>query len=823
MSLLLRTLIYAASAGAVTSIPAAQIVDGPIEPISTTFAVAIPGKTERVWPVLDRKSQLVASPLLVAKASFVASAAGSTAHAERATLEPAGLTGGARPQGALSKLALNAEAAPGPAAKEVPFEEPPFLGAPPSAALAAAAPSGCDLQASYVRNDSIVSVELDFVRAHFTINNPGTGKDDPVELRSYGGCKSGPAIFVRPGDTVRIDLKNKTAVQDPTCPSNGAPTRQGVAPAECFNTTNLHTHGLHVSPAGNSDNVLLNIAPQSEFPYQINIPADHPAGTFWYHAHRHGSTAAQVASGTAGALIVKGDRPSDIDAILHDTSNRDFPERLFLFQQIPYACFANDPGNPAGWWQNIYTRAGLYNLSNANSDTNYDPTKPPYSPWTCPEPSPAAPVSPGAVENFQLQLFSPTIWDTNGRFTAINGDVQPTIILPAGQIERWRFIHAGIHDTINVQLVRATPQVDRPNEVAASALTGNRLEQARTVQTLCKANKDTLVPQFEIAADGLTRTKIHTIHTMSAGKDLLESNYLQPGYRSDILVVFPQEGDYCLLDQAAPAQSRVHNGPGGAQGGGQGPSTPQLLAYIHVRGGTAVSGSLQEYVLKTLHDANPSLPKPALDGLLQGDISSWAPIRQLAPPSPLGGQVPQTANFQIGQAGFTINGSSYDPNVVNITRQVNTTDDWTLSSAGEPHIFHIHVNPFEVIDVMDQNGNSIFDSNGNCKATSTYGDLANQYCGMYHVFRDTVFVENNYTLYIRTKYDRYIGEYVLHCHILDHEDAGMMLNINIVPDITAPGGGLGMRSMHRASEGMPQNSGARAVPLGHAMPGMADH
>src|SRR4029077_2097249 len=106
-----------------------------------------------------------------------------------------------------------------------------------------------------------------------------------------------------------------------------------------------------------------------------------------------------------GALIVKGDRPSDIDAILHDTSNRDFPERLFLFQQIPYACFANDPGNPAGWWQNIYTRAGLYNLSNANSDTNYDPTKPPYSPWRCPEPSPAAPVSPGAVENFQLQLF----------------------------------------------------------------------------------------------------------------------------------------------------------------------------------------------------------------------------------------------------------------------------------------------------------------------------------------------------------------------------------------------------------------------------------
>jgi hypothetical protein len=48
----------------------------------------------------------------------------------------------------------------------------------------------------------------------------------------------------------------------------------------------------------------------------------------------------------------------------------------------------------------------------------------------------------------------------------------------------------------------------------------------------------------------------------------------------------------------------------------------------------------------------------------------------------------------------------------------------------------------------------------------------------------------------RTYYDRYIGEFVIHCHILDHEDAGMMLNIEIVPDLNAPGGGLGMAGTH---------------------------
>jgi hypothetical protein len=50
---------------------------------------------------------------------------------------------------------------------------------------------------------------------------------------------------------------------------------------------------------------------------------------------------------------------------------------------------------------------------------------------------------------------------------------------------------------------------------------------------------------------------------------------------------------------------------------------------------------------------------------------------------------------------------------------------------------------------------------------------------------------------IRTKYDRYIGEFVIHCHILDHEDRGMMTNIQIGPNLSAPGNGIGMPGMHQ--------------------------
>ena len=38
--------------------------------------------------------------------------------------------------------------------------------------------------------------------------------------------------------------------------------------------------------------------------YRYEIPRDHPAGTFWYHSHRHGSTAIDVVSGMKGGLVV---------------------------------------------------------------------------------------------------------------------------------------------------------------------------------------------------------------------------------------------------------------------------------------------------------------------------------------------------------------------------------------------------------------------------------------------------------------------------------------------------------------------------------------
>ncbi|HBE51902.1 MAG TPA: copper oxidase, partial [Cyanobacteria bacterium UBA11369] len=81
-------------------------------------------------------------------------------------------------------------------------------------------------------------------------------------LLSYNGQVPAPRLEAKPGDTVRIRFTNNLS-----------------------QPTNLHYHGLHVSPAGNADNPLLNIPPKERLIYEFTIPKNHPSGTFWYHPH----------------------------------------------------------------------------------------------------------------------------------------------------------------------------------------------------------------------------------------------------------------------------------------------------------------------------------------------------------------------------------------------------------------------------------------------------------------------------------------------------------------------------------------------------------
>ncbi|OHC12236.1 MAG: hypothetical protein A2002_05885 [Pseudomonadales bacterium GWC1_66_9] len=57
--------------------------------------------------------------------------------------------------------------------------------------------------------------------------------------------------------------------------------------------------------------------------------------------------------------------------------------------------------------------------------------------------------------------------------------------------------------------------------------------------------------------------------------------------------------------------------------------------------------------------------------------------------------------------------------------------------------------------------------------------IPSQYANLQGTWRDTLFLQQGYTATVRSRYRRYIGDFVLHCHILDHEDEGMMQNVRI--------------------------------------------
>ncbi|TYZ58171.1 hypothetical protein PybrP1_005723 [[Pythium] brassicae (nom. inval.)] len=114
--------------------------------------------------------------------------------------------------------------------------------------------------------------------------------------RTYNGRVPAPTIKVCPGDQLTLHLFN--ALDD------------GAA-----NATNVHVHGLHVSPRGMADNVLRSVAPGGERVYKYEIRADHPSGTFWYHPHSHGIVNTQISGLMAGAIVVV-DRPGAFPAEL---------------------------------------------------------------------------------------------------------------------------------------------------------------------------------------------------------------------------------------------------------------------------------------------------------------------------------------------------------------------------------------------------------------------------------------------------------------------------------------------------------------------------
>jgi FtsP/CotA-like multicopper oxidase with cupredoxin domain len=511
-----------------------------------------------------------------------------------------------------------------------------------------------------------------------------------VTLRSYNGALVGPTIRLKPGDTLNLTLHNRLPKETPEEVQAQFDDENNqanlIGRPHSFNTTNMHYHGLHVSPENNSDNVLLAIAPGEDQDYKVVLPKDHPTGTFWYHPHAHGSTSIQVGSGMQGAIIIEDD-PKLLPASLAAANKN---EKILLFQSI------------------------LYNRNGEVKDIESF------------FPSPSIPTE----KNCKAAKREDT-WECSRRMTTVNGQIVPVITMRPGEVARWRMIDTSFRETIELQL------------------------------------DDHVL--HEIALDGIYTGTVDDWDANTLPLDL------EPGYRSDVLVQAKPCGvehgkrqELALLARGSAPAPAMLTLPGSCTYG---------LWNRAVASSQSLRGNQQRDSLLAILEVKGDPVTMALPSAVE-----MAALRKASVPLPLEDISPKATGVQevVYKLGhdmntppknyFQVNYLAYDP--ANERRlKLGATDQWTITTVGDPasvpkgipplpHVFHIHVNPFQMVR-KDPNGNDEL------------------------VWKDTVLIpagngKNSVTFY--TTYEDFKGKFVMHCHILDHEDLGMMEVDDVVDD-----------------------------------------
>jgi suppressor of ftsI len=138
--------------------------------------------------------------------------------------------------------------------------------------------------------------ELPQVSGPFTLSAVTDSASGKSRFR-YNGNDVPPTIRVRPGQDIRVEYVNGLS----------RVSKERCVMMPCSNRSNLHFHGLHVSPEAPQDDVLtMSAAPGETLRYTVSVPRNQPPGLYWYHTHQHMESYRQDLDGMSGAIVVEG-------------------------------------------------------------------------------------------------------------------------------------------------------------------------------------------------------------------------------------------------------------------------------------------------------------------------------------------------------------------------------------------------------------------------------------------------------------------------------------------------------------------------------------
>jgi L-ascorbate oxidase len=611
----------------------------------------------------------------------------------------------------------------------------------------------------------------------------------------YGG----PHLELQPGDHLRVRLVNEL----PPTPADAKHAQGDMGEMLQGNPTNIHTHGLIVEPRQATladptygDYVYVLGYPAGRLPnmqhpgldytdkpidYDIYLPRNHPAGLFWMHPHVHGLALNQVSSGMAGIITVGsvGDYLSDGGA---------------------HAGFAG------AYRERFLTLKDMQVLPDGSVQDQEDPG------FCDSAPSPDEQPREGFCPGILIDDGQGNVVDYRGGkwVFSINGQVFPTIAVQHGTGEIWRFTNASGSRAYDLALV--DDQNGNPLQFQVLAVDGVSIDSAASATLLSNRLKGKIKTEScaaaspsghgtAVCASGLrmfpssrveiwvssrqaeaTRSATLTtreVQTGPAGDDWPSSGLahvvFNPGAGQviDLLNVFGQAGNLLKSDGLLADLPRIAGG-----------NHPDELTVQQARD-LAYSKSLNAKQTESLREhltalsAPSQIPSPecrALPAKHSRRIFFGLPTSN---PDAFG-----LAYEELDEKGNPVPGSfsdieAFDHLHVTVCLPLgpgnkSVSERWQLVNvAGEDHNFHIHQTKFRVLasGAGDTETGALVDNvpvpHGSDGCDGSVATWRTGACRVKPVSVEIPFSQ--------------VGDFVYHCHILEHEDGGMMAHIRVVP------------------------------------------
>jgi len=586
-----------------------------------------------------------------------------------------------------------------------------------------------------------------------------------------------PVIVVSPGETMDLTLDNSLPVLNPEL-ADIPPVKYNLEAVS--QDTNLHYHGFNVSPLLGADDVMVPI-PSSKTPkiqnnlftptdsadsfnaiptathndgtaniYQelpskyldssgsdfpgnndfgpinkyhmiFDLPEGHQKGLFWFHSHQHGSSDRQVRSGMSGGIVVKG-----IATAFPVLQNMNITE-----EDVAH-----------------YGKIMLFKDFNDYLGTDSKEPKP--------------------------------------KFWALNDLKDPEITINSFEDRFWRIGNIGADTYLNLTFVKPdsnpnhTPDLGLPKFLILS-----RDVSQNYFANLSLTDSILVPPAGRVELIVVGGEPGETYELISVNSSNTPQPYT-PGGNVDLSRVDPNENYYYLASVTVPTTSKSQLP--------KGLLSPKVCS--NTEGG--LKACLKSLKLGQLAGGE-ILPNPntlAAYAPCTGEANDTCVVSSSSDPEDKFEFIFNKGDLNPGTV-FTINGELYDGSRINKIVNVGTNQDWKLVNQGKgDHAFHIHQLDFIMTEVTVPNDYLLEDPDGrkfydnypvtcdNNPATLPNGGQGS-HCTLEadkHGYRDTINLPANSEITVRIPFlNPFItGVFVYHCHILSHEDSGMMQNVKVV-------------------------------------------